>query len=274
MEVTVRTPSRLHFAMVDLRGDLGRLYGSVGVAIDRPNIVLKARLATNLTVEGPSAERAEDYAEKFLEGFGVEGGAEIVMISDIRAHVGFGSGTQLALAVGTALSELHELGLTTEEIARKLERSRRSGIGAYAFKHGGFIVDGGHRKDQREGLPPLIFHSDVPEDWLFVIGLPDIAHDRSGKVENDVFKRVEPPPGSLISHHVIEEGVNFLLEAGAYGVGQSSWGPAFYGLVRGESDAKRISKGLRGFLNSGGRHGESFVARPDNRGAVITVSNV
>jgi beta-ribofuranosylaminobenzene 5'-phosphate synthase len=320
MEVTMRTPSRLHFAMVDLRGDLGRLYGSVGVAIDRPNIVLKARPATHLTVEGPSAERAKDYAEKFLEGFGVEGGAEIAMISDIRAHVGFGSGTQLALAVGTALSELHELGLTTEEIAQKLERSRRSGIGTYAFKHGGFIVDGGHRKDQRDAMPPLIFHSDVPEDWLFVIGLPDIANDRSGKVENDVFKRVEPPPAGLIgeisrivlvkmipamierdidafgsamtsidfkfgefwleiqggrfSHPLIEEGVNFLLEAGAHGVGQSSWGPAFYGLVRGESDAEIVSERLRGFLNSGGRRGESFVARPDNGGAVVTVSDV
>ena len=320
MEVTVRTPSRLHFAMVDLRGDLGRLYGSVGVAIDRPNIVLKARPATHLTVEGPSAERAKDYAEKFLEGFGVEGGAEIAMISEIRAHVGFGSGTQLALAVGTALSELHELGLTTEEIAKKLERSRRSGIGTYAFKHGGFIVDGGHKKDQRDGLPPLIFHSDVPEDWLFVVGLPDITQDRSGKVENDVFKRMEPPPGSLIgeisrivlvkmipailerdieafgsamtsidfkfgefwleiqggrfSHPLIEEGVNFLLEAGAHGVGQSSWGPAFYGLVRGESDAERVSERLRSFLNSGGRRGESFVAKPDNKGAVVTVIDV
>ena len=320
MEVTVRTPSRLHFAMVDLRGDLGRLYGSVGVAIDRPNIVLKARPATHLAVEGPSAERAKDYAEKFLEGFGVEGGAEISMISEIRAHVGFGSGTQLALAVGTALSELHELGLTTEEIDNKLERSRRSGIGAYAFKHGGFIVDGGHKKDQRDGLPPLIFHSDVPEDWLFVVGLPDITQDRSGKVENDVFKRMEPPPGSLIgeisrivlvkmipailerdieafgsamtsidfkfgefwleiqggrfSHPLIEESVNFLLEAGAHGVGQSSWGPAFYGLVRGESDAERVSERLRSFLNSGGRRGESFVAKPDNRGAVVTVSDV
>ncbi|MDH5791676.1 MAG: GHMP kinase, partial [Candidatus Bathyarchaeota archaeon] len=193
-------------------------------------------------------------------------------------------------------------------------------IVAYAFKHGGFIVDGGHKKDQRDGLPPLIFHSDVPEDWLFVVGLPDITQDRSGKVENDVFKRMEPPPGSLIgeisrivlvkmipailerdieafgsamtsidfkfgefwleiqggrfSHPVIEEGVNFLLEAGAHGVGQSSWGPAFYGLVRGESDAEKISERLRGFLNSGGRRGESFVARPDNRGAVVTVSDV
>lgn len=319
MEVTVRTPSRLHFAMIDLLGDLGRLYGSVGAAIDRPNIILKARPATDLIVEGPSGDRARLYAEAIIEGCGVEAGAEIDVISDIKAHVGFGSGTQLALAVGTAISELHCLGLTTEEIAIKLNRSGRSGIGTYAFKHGGFIVDGGHRRGQKKTLPPLIFRAEFPGDWLFVMGLPDITQDRSGKVENDIFKRVEPPPGSLIgeisrivlvqmipailerdieafgsamtsidfkfgefwleiqggrfSHPMIEEGVNFLLESGAHGVGQSSWGPAFYGLVRGESEAEKASKRLKDFLNSGGRRGEAFVAKPDNRGAVVTVSD-
>lgn len=312
----MRTPSRLHFAMINLRRDLGRLYGSVGVAIERPNIVLEAKPADTLTVEGPSAERARDYAETILRGYGVEGGADVRMISDIKAHVGFGSGTQLALAVGTAISELHGLGLTVEEIALKLHRSRRSGIGAYAFDRGGFIVDGGHKPARSDSMPPLVFRSDVPEDWLFVIGLPDISHERSGKAENDVFKRMEPPPASLIgeisrivlvqmipailerdieafgsamtdidfkfgefwfdiqggrfSHPVIEEGVNFLLEAGAYGVGQSSWGPAFYGLVEGEGQAQDISGRLEEFLNSDDRRGETFVARADNRGAIVT----
>jgi beta-ribofuranosylaminobenzene 5'-phosphate synthase len=312
----VRTPSRLHFAMINLRSDLGRLYGSVGVAIDRPNIVLEARPAETLTVEGPSAERARDYAETILKGYGVKGGADIRMISDIKAHVGFGSGTQLALAVGTALSELHGLDLTVEEMALKLRRSRRSGIGTYAFERGGFIVDGGHKPGGKNSVPPLVFRSDVPEDWLFVIGLPDISQERSGKVENDVFKRLEPPPVSLIgeisrivlvqmipailehdieafgsamtdidfkfgefwleiqggrfSHPVIEEGVNFLLGAGAHGVGQSSWGPAFYGLVKGEGQAQDISGRLEEFLNSDDGRGEAFVARPDNRGVIVT----
>jgi len=302
--------------MINLRSDLGRLYGSVGVAIDRPNIVLEARPADTLTVEGPSADRARDYAETILKGYGVDGGADIRMISDIKAHVGFGSGTQLALAVGTALSELHGLDLTIEEIALKLQRSRRSGIGAYAFDRGGFIVDGGHKPGRNNSMPPLVFRSDVPEDWFFVIGLPDFSQERSGKVENDVFKRMEPPPGSLIgeisrivlvqmipgilerdieafgsamtdidfkfgefwlkiqggrfSHPLIEEGVNFLLEADAYGVGQSSWGPAFYGLVEGEGQAREISDRLEEFLNSDDRRGEAFVARPDNRGAIVT----
>ncbi len=303
--------------MIDLRGDLGRIHGSVGVAIDRPNIVLKARAAPEVRVEGPRAERMRTFAEAILDGSGVECGAELELVSDIREHSGFGSGTQLGLAVGTALSELYGLGLSTEEIAFRLDRSMRSGIGTYAFKHGGFIVDGGRRVDRKNGIPPLLFHSDIPDDWLLVIGLPSIAQDQSGAAEDDAFRRLEPPPeelmgeisrlilmqmipaileediaafggamtgvdfkfgefwedvqGGRFSHPVIEAGVNFLLEQGAYGVGQSSWGPAFYGLVEGEGQAREVMGKLERFLNSGGRRGEAFYARPDNKGAIVTI---
>jgi beta-ribofuranosylaminobenzene 5'-phosphate synthase len=317
IEVTVRTPSRLHFSMIDLRGDLGRIHGSVGVAIDRPNIVLRARAAPEVRVGGPRAERMRAFAEAILDGSGVKGGAELELVSDIREHSGFGSGTQLGLAVGTALSELYGLRLSTEEIALKLDRSMRSGIGTYAFKHGGFIVDGGRRVDRKNGIPPLLFRSDIPEDWLFVIGLPSIAQDHSGAAEDDAFRRLEPPPeelmgeisrlilmqmipaileediaafggamtgvdfkfgefwedvqGGRFSHPDIEAGVNFLLEEGAYGVGQSSWGPAFYGLVEGEGQAREVTGKLERFLNSGGRRGEAFYVRPDNKGAIVTI---
>jgi len=317
IEVTVKTPSRLHFSMIDLRGDLGRIHGSVGVAIDRPNIVLRARAAPEIRVEGPQAKRIRDFAKTILDGSGVEGGAELELVSDIREHFGFGSGTQLALAVGTALSALYGLALSPEEIALKLGRSMRSGIGTYAFKHGGFIVDGGRRVELENGIPPLLFRSDIPENWLFVIGLPSIEQSHSGSAEDDAFKRLEPPPESLIgeisrmvlmqmipaiiekdiaafggamtgidfkfgefwedvqggrfSHPLIEAGVNFLLENGAYGVGQSSWGPAFYGLVEGEDQAKEVAGKLEAFLNSGGRSGEAFYAGPDNKGAVVTI---
>ena len=49
--------------MIDLRGDLGRIHGSVGVAIDRPNIVLRARAAPEVRVGGPRAERMRAFAQ-------------------------------------------------------------------------------------------------------------------------------------------------------------------------------------------------------------------
>ena len=318
MRVRVRTPSRLHFSMVDLRGDLGRIYGSAGVAIDRPNIVLEAEPAPRLTVTGFRAERAREYADTVLEESGITGGAKVNIVSDMPEHSGFGSGTQLALAVGTAISEIHGLDYSPERLALLLNRSRRSGVGTYAFKHGGFIVDGGHRVGTTGDFPPLIFRHDFPEDWLFIIGLPDTAQGSSGKREVDAFKNLEPPPtclagdvarillmqmipalleedaeafgaamtgldlkfgehwkevqGGLYSSPVIEKGVEFLLKTGALGAGQSSWGPAFYGLVQGEGRAEDVRSQLEGFLNEGGRSGTAFVAHAQNEGAEVTVT--
>jgi beta-RFAP synthase len=318
IEITINTPSRLHFSMIDLRGDLGRIHGSVGVAIETPKIVLKAKKAPNITVKGPRSERVKEFARLILEDSGISGGVGFELVSDIPEHSGFGSGTQLGLAVGTAISELYGLVMMPEEIATRLDRSRRSGIGIYAYKHGGFIVDGGHRTCSREGIPPMIFRSDVPEDWLFIIGIPDEDGRHSGSVEANAFSMLKPPPAKLVgeisriillkmipaiiekdittfgeamtsidfrfgdffkdiqggrfTHSSIEAGVNHLLENGALGVGQSSWGPAFYGLVEGEYQARKIKESLESFLNEGENRGETFVAAPNNRGAVVARS--
>jgi beta-RFAP synthase len=314
MEVTVRTPARLHFGIIDMSGDLGRIYCSVGVAIDRPNIVLRAKPAEKITASGSRAERVKEYAEKILEG--LSQGAQLEVLRDIPEHVGFGSGTQLTLATGSALSRLFSLGLTTEEIAEKLQRGQRSGVGTYAFKTGGFIVDGGHATEHPEGIPLLIFKADVPEDWLFVVGLPSLSQRISGERENEAFRQVPRPPseavgkaaravlvqmlpsimerdikvfgeamtmldstfgeswatvqGGKYSHPLVGAGINRLLDEGAYGVGQSSWGPAFYGLVEGEAEAERVSQSLQEFLDENGG-GEAFYAKANNHGAEITV---
>jgi beta-RFAP synthase len=316
IEVTVKTPSRLHFSMIDLRGDLGRIHGSVGVAIDNPSIVLKAKEASSIKVKGPRASRVKAFTETFLTSSGISRGVSIEVASDIMEHSGFGSGTQLALAVGKALSELNGLSLTAEEIASKLDRSRRSGIGTYAFKHGGFIVDAGHKIDSKLEVPPLLFRADVPESWRFVIGVPKIPIKKSGSAETKAFNKLDPPSANLIgeisriilmqmipamieedissfgeamtsvdykfgefwmkvqggrfTHQMIEEGIGFLADNGALGVGQSSWGPGFYGLTESEAQARKICVDLERYLNEDGRIGRAFVAGPDNHGAVVT----
>jgi len=319
MRVTITTPSRLHFGIVDMRGDLGRIYGSVGVAIEKPRLVLRASLRKTISASGPRSERVLGYMKTLLGEHHVKGGAQLEVISDIPEHQGFGSGTQLALAVGVAVSRLHDLNLSVEEIALELSRSKHSGIGTYAFARGGFIVDGGHSTSRPNAVPPLVFRSDVPRDWFFIVGVPDIAQRINGTSEAKAFERLEPPPGSLVgeaarrvlmgmipaiiegeieafgeamtaldstfgeywlkiqggrySHPAIEVGINHLKEAGAYGVGQSSWGPAFYGLAKGDKMAAELAADLSEFLNSGGRRGEAFQVPVNNRGAEIKVEN-
>jgi beta-ribofuranosylaminobenzene 5'-phosphate synthase len=60
--------------------------------------------------------------------------------------------------------------------------------------------------------------------------------------------------------------VNALLRLGAAGAGQSSWGPAVYGLVGSEAEAQEIARRLEAELGAGGR---AEAVRFDNGGARV-----
>jgi beta-ribofuranosylaminobenzene 5'-phosphate synthase len=60
--------------------------------------------------------------------------------------------------------------------------------------------------------------------------------------------------------------VDALLAHGAAGAGQSSWGPAVYGIVAGEEEGREVARGLAGLLGPGGR---AEVVAFDNRGAQV-----
>lgn len=316
IKVTVETPSRLHFGIIDLRGSIGRIHGSAGVAIDRPNIVLTAERGETIKATGVRAERIVSNAAEILKHVGVSKGASFTTLSDIPEHYGFGSGTQLALAVGLSLTKLYDLELDLLSIAQLLGRSNRSGVGTHAFIHGGFILDGGRKKDNNNVIPPLLFRSDIPEEWRFVVGVPKIDLFVAGGREDKAFRTLEPPSEELVwqishvvllgmlpgilekdieafgsamtkmdsifgdywvkvqggryGHPVLERGIRSLLDAGAYGAGQSSWGPAFYGLAKDQAHAERLSKELEVFFRGNEIIGHSIISRPRNSGARIT----
>jgi beta-ribofuranosylaminobenzene 5'-phosphate synthase len=58
---------------------------------------------------------------------------------------------------------------------------------------------------------------------------------------------------------------------GAYGVGQSSWGPALYGVVKQEEAKQALSK-VKMYLNKS-VSGHTFIAKANNKGATIKVAN-
>jgi beta-ribofuranosylaminobenzene 5'-phosphate synthase len=326
--IEVRTCARLHLGLLDNNGEHGRLYGSIGLAVDQPSLVLRAEKSESLIIEGMETERVSIYAQRFIDRYGVPAGACLNLLTGIPAHVGLGSGTQIALAVGTALARLAGLDLSTEEIALAGGRGVRSGIGIATFQHGGFVLDGGHRvlqkpdsssetqatQIEKDRVPPILFRHPVPKDWHFVTVIPGNAQGFSGENENSAFLHL-PKTGpqlvekvswlllmkmlpSLVETDIagfgqaltgiqrmigdcfasVQDGsfsnpvsgklIEFLLEKGAAGAGQSSWGPAVYGLVKGNESARRLKKEVQAFL-AGLGGGQAFCVRPRNRGAVI-----
>src|SRR3954471_3681543 len=105
--VFVESPARLHFGVLDLRGTLGRWFGGIGAAAPSPTLLVSASRAAALEPGGGDADRALGFARAFLAYHGLTGGARIVVHRALPPHAGLGSGTQLALAIGRALADLH-----------------------------------------------------------------------------------------------------------------------------------------------------------------------
>jgi beta-ribofuranosylaminobenzene 5'-phosphate synthase len=76
--------------------------------------------------------------------------------------------------------------------------------------------------------------------------------------------------GGTYSSLTATEGIALMQKLGVYGAGQSSWGPAFYGLTRKEK-AKEIELKVKAFLGKS-VGGHVFVAKANNRGAYIKVT--
>lgn len=171
--VNVVTTARLHMGFLDMHGGLGRRFGSIGLALDQPATELSIEPAAELLARGPGAERALVCARDFMAQAGLTGGAHIALGSAIPEHAGLGSGTQMALAVGIALSKLYRLPLSVRDVAALTQRGARSGIGIGAFEQGGLLLDGGRGPVTQ--VPPLLARHAFPEDWRILL-----IFDRSG----------------------------------------------------------------------------------------------
>lgn len=185
-KVSVIAPARLHMGFIDLSGSLGRNFGSIGVALNEISTRLSITQADKLKVNGPSSERGLKCAKRLCEALNVSEQIQIDITTAIPEHVGLGSGTQMALAIGSVLNEFYQLGLSTREIAKLTSRGMRSGIGIGVFEQGGLVVDGG--RGEQTITPPVISHMDIPEQWRFILVFDQRGQGLHGDQEINAFK--------------------------------------------------------------------------------------
>tara|TARA_R110002049_G_scaffold13509_2_gene58566 strand:+ start:200650 stop:201690 length:1041 start_codon:yes stop_codon:yes gene_type:complete len=183
--VTVRTPARLHLGFVDLGGALGRKFISAGVTIDGFSTELTLEPSKKFEASGPRSERALDFARELFEKWNLDGGCAINVHRSIPEHSGLGSGTQLALCVGSCIAKLWNIKVDAVGIAQELGRGARSGIGVAAFVQGGMIVDGGRGSNTR--VPPTVARHPFPEAWRILIIEDSNDLGLHGAPESDAF---------------------------------------------------------------------------------------
>jgi beta-ribofuranosylaminobenzene 5'-phosphate synthase len=310
----VSAPSRLHFGLLSFGHTDGRQYGGLGVMIDQPRLVLTARLAQQIEASGPFRERAVKFAKQTLDHLGhADRGVQIEIHEAPPAHVGLGTGTQLALCVARALFNLFDHDeADASQLACVTRRGVRSAIGTHGFEQGGMIFEPG--KLSGEAIAPLANRIELPSDWRFMLLIPNDTQGLSGKLERDAFEHLPPVPkettktlthiatkeifpaaarddfdafsdalyryghaaGMCFASHQAgpftlqqtEQMVRALRAAGIQGVGQSSWGPALFALVRSDQaeQAMQLAKSLTHISAT-----QVLLATPNNTGAVVEV---
>jgi len=177
---------------IDLSGSLGRHFGSIGIALDEYATRLSITGASQRLITGPSAERADKCLTMLCGALNVSDKLNIHIDSAIPEHVGLGSGTQMSLAIGSALNAYYGLGLTVRDIASVMDRGLRSGIGIGVFEQGGLVVDGG--RGDKTIIPPVLVHLDIPETWRFILVLDQRGQGLHGQQEIQAFKELPAFP--------------------------------------------------------------------------------
>lgn len=309
--VTIRVPARLHLGFLDLNGDTGRRFGSVGLPLSEPETVVTLSRSGKTIIEGSESSRAGEHLSTLCRHLGIRGQHHLVVEQSIPSHAGLGSGTQIALAVASALRTLHNLPLDIGRDATLLERGGRSGIGIASFEQGGVIVDAG--KDDSGRPPPVVARLPFPEEWRVILILDHAGHGLHGDAEIAAFRSLPPFPASgsgeicrrvlmgimpaLVEHDLaafgaavtaiqiligthfapaqggvftskrVERVAHGLNEAGAVGIGQSSWGPTGFAFAPSQDAAVKFVGALQQTVEDGI---EIKVVKGRNSGAKIS----
>jgi len=295
-----------------MNGELGRMFGGIGVGIDHPNVLLHAQSADNLQITGEKTDLAQEIITQFSTNYHITPKAHIHITQTIPCHSGLGSGTQLALAIAVALAKISNIYTSIPELAANVGRAKRTSVGTSIFEYGGLVVDGG-KNPKTNTTPPLLYRQPFPKDWYFIVASPNQPKGLANTEEKQAFNKLTIMPAqdvgqicrlimfkllpALTEHDIQTFGealteiqvlsgrhfaqtqggtyaqpqatkcIQFMQQQGAYGVGQSSWGPALYAVVE-QKHANLFLTKVQDHLqaNTGG---EAFIAHANNQGATI-----
>jgi beta-RFAP synthase len=295
-----------------MNGDLGRMFGGLGVGIDHPNVIVEAQTAKNFRITGQGVELTKVLVDRFFSAYQIKPNVHLNVAEVIPSHVGLGSGTQLSIAVAVALAKVLAVKASVPELAVEMGRAKRTSVVTSIFQWGGFVVDGG-KNLKTQTYPPLLYRQTFPNEWRFVVAVPNQHQGLSNSEENHAFDKLTVMPscdaaqicrlimlkllpaiaehdidnfgdaltkiqvitgkhfaqaqGGTYSSQAAEECIEFMKKIKTYGVGQSSWGPALYAVVKHEEAKQTLAK-VKAYLKEG-LGGEAFIAKANNRGATI-----
>lgn len=212
MIVRVSVPSRVHLTLIDLGRAGYRRNGGVGFGITAPRSTLAFAPHASVDLHALAscgylpAEIATltKRLENLMSQRHLTQGLRLAEVQLSARHVGFGTGTAVALASLESLFLLNDLSVSPEFLRARCGRGGASGIGLSTYFTGGFIFDAGRRFDpapivgsdatDEVGEPPLEMARLDMVDWPMGVLIPPGASGISLEQEQAFFSRRLPLP--------------------------------------------------------------------------------
>ena len=227
------SPSRLHFSLIDLNGEIGRIDGGIGLTLSTPNTIVDFSFSKTKENEGKLnvvggenpmyyLELIEDVVKSFSSFYSISFNNINLTLSVeeiITEHHGLGSKTQFLLTIARGLCEIKKIPYNIRDLTAIIKRGGTSGIGYAAFEKGGFIMALGHEygvgKEKESFLPssastappalPFI-QIPFPEDWDVLLIHLNVKPGANNTEEINIFQQYCPIPlkeVQAITHKIV-----------------------------------------------------------------------
>ena len=285
----VHAPSRLHFGLLNVPSaapnPTERLFGGIGLMVSDPGVVVQVKSSPEWSATGPSAERALALAQRFTASLTppCQQQFQIDVLSCPAEHTGLGVGTQLGLAVAKGIAVELGLGnLPAVELAPKVGRGARSGIGVHGFERGGLLFDSGKRPG--EAISQQRSRRELPPDWRVLLICPRGVPRWHGDAERRAFASASPADktrlgelftlletatdygtfaeslyeynrlagaafaevqGGIYSSPEVTAIIERIRAVGVPATGQSSWGPTVFAITPNPEIAAELQRDLQ-----------------------------
>ncbi|MCE4625974.1 MAG: hypothetical protein F7C35_08970 [Desulfurococcales archaeon] len=212
--VRVEAGARLHGGFHRVPSS-SREWAGLGFYIQEPRTIVEAGPAREESVEVDADPRVAGTVERAIKSLGVSG-VRIRVVESIPRHVGLGSTTQTVLSSILAAMILKQGGKPGEETllraAVQAGRGRVSGVGTLLFLYGGFIVEAG----KKSGIPVPMYRAPLPDDWMFIVILPEAGRGLpEGRIEDSILDNMPPAGDDVLG--IMERGTYRMLRALALG---------------------------------------------------------
>ena len=191
--IRIETGARLHFGLLDTEAP----FGGLGAMVDQPQTTVQFDPADAFAIDDALRSRGLPIVRRLCRYLNTDTppNVRVRCLQAAPPHCGYGSGTQLSLAIAEGLCLAFGEQLPPSVLASQIaQRGKRSAVGIHGYFQGGLIFEqnrSGPSPDDDATINPIESRIELPSHWRIVLVRPRSASPAvSGDREANEFSKL------------------------------------------------------------------------------------